>query len=175
MMSRIGMAPRFMCASRRGHGGHGGLRGQAAPRLHSGRGLAGMSRRREGVQCRRRRDAAHACVTCARTQPAPPTGRRRRAGGQGSSVSRRSPRLRVVARRHHEVGAIAAAVGTAEPQVHQRHVAAPRLQEAVQVGVRLVLAAAFAPDEQRDVARSQRCPWRRQAVAVAAARSAFTS
>ena len=63
--------------------------------------------------------------------------------------SRRSPRLRIVARRHHEVRSIAAAVGTAEPQVRQRHVAAPRLHEAVQIGVRLVLAAAFAPDEQR--------------------------
>jgi hypothetical protein len=48
--------------------------------------------------------------------------------------------------------------------VDQRHVAAPRLHKAAQIGLRLVLAAAFAPDEQRDVARSQRRPWRRQAM-----------
>ena len=34
----------------------------------------------------------------------------------------RSPRLRVVPRRHHEVRAVAAAVGTAEPQLRQQHV-----------------------------------------------------
>jgi hypothetical protein len=39
------------------------------------------------------------------------------------SVSRRSPRLRVVARGHHEVGPIAAAIGATKPQGDQRHVA----------------------------------------------------
>ena len=60
------------------------------------------------------------------------------------------------------------------PQLEQRNLrrvngTSPRpLSIALQIGLRLVLAAAFAPDEQRDVARSQRGPWRRQAVAVAA-------
>ena len=41
-----------------------------------------MSRRREGVRCCQRRDAVRA-VSCAETQPAPPTGRRRRASSSG--------------------------------------------------------------------------------------------
>ena len=48
----------------------------------------------------------------------------------------------------------------------------PGIDERLQVGVRLVLAAAFAPDEQRDVARPQRGPWRRQAVVGVGARDA---
>ena len=34
---------------------------------------------------------------------------------------------------HHEVGPVAAAVGTAEPQVDQRHIAVPRVDELLQI------------------------------------------
>ena len=51
------------------------------------------------------------------------------------------------------------------PQAGQRHVSPALFDERPQIGVRLVLAAAFAPHQQRDVVRSQRGPWRRQAVA----------
>jgi hypothetical protein len=67
-------------------------------------------------------DAAHAAATVGATAA---TQRRYRPEAEGhhprSSVSRRLPWLRVVARRHHEVRAIAAAVGTAEPEVDRWH------------------------------------------------------
>jgi hypothetical protein len=105
--------------------------------------------------------------------PSPLTCRRRTASiGAGPFVSRRSPRLRIVPRRHDEVGSIAAAVGTTELETDQRHITAPRVDELPQVGRGLVLAAAFAPDEQRDIARAQRGPGCRQAVAGVSHRTA---
>jgi hypothetical protein len=80
-----------------------------------------------------------------------------------SSVSRRSPRLRVVARRHHEVGAISAAPAATEPQLGQRHVAASSVHNRLQVGVGLV-AARVAEHQDAGVTRSQRGPWRWQAM-----------
>ena len=88
---------------------------------------------------------------------APLAGRRRRAIPEPRSPSRAA---------HHswtaiapllvttEVRAVAAAIGAAEPQLDQRHVAAPRVHKRLEVCLRLMLAAALAPDEQRDVARS---------------------
>ena len=91
----------------------------------------------------------------AKTQPAPlPAGD----GGPPqtrSSVSRRSPRLRVVPRRHHEVRSVAAALRAAKPQLGQRHVAAPRLHKRLEVGVRLVAAASCrTPARGRSAVRS---------------------
>ena len=75
--------------------------------------------------------------------------------GPRSSVSRRSPRLRVVPRRHHEVGPVGAALRAAKPQLGQRHVAVAGQHERMQVGVRLV-AARIAEHQHADVAGAQR-------------------
>ena len=52
------------------------------PPLHS-TPAADMSRRREGVRCCQRRDAAHAVSLARGTQPSAATGRRRRASSSG--------------------------------------------------------------------------------------------
>ena len=83
-------------------------------------------------------DAAHAAIACA-VAPSPSAACRPETEGSPQTL-RRLPWLWVVPRRHHEVRPIAAAVGAAEPQVDQRHVTAPGLHEAVQFGLRLVLA-----------------------------------
>ena len=87
---------------------------------------------RDGVRCchvvgvRRRVLCLCATDTIQRRLPAGDGG----PAGTRPSVSRRSPRLRVVPRRHHEVRADGAAVGTAKPQLGQRHVAAGRAARA---------------------------------------------
>jgi hypothetical protein len=77
------------------------------------------------------------CVSCGWTQPNDATGRRRGVvAGTRSSVSRRSPRLRVVPRGHHEVGAVGAALRAAKPQLGQRHVAAPSVDDRLQAATK---------------------------------------
>ena len=69
-------------------------------------------------------------------------------------VPRPSPRLRVVPRGYHEVGAIGAALRAAKPQLGQRHVAATGLHERLEVGVGL-MAAGIAEHQHADVAGAQ--------------------
>ena len=73
-------------------------------------------------------------------------------------------RLAAIARRHHPVGVAAAALRAAVLEIAQRHVSPALLHELLQVGGRLVPAAAFAPDQHPDAAGAQRRPGRRQAV-----------
>ena len=54
------------------------------------------------------------------------------------AASRPSPRQRVVARGHHEVRPVGAALRAAKPQLGQRHVAAASEHDRPQVGVGLV-------------------------------------
>ena len=98
-----------------------------------------------------------ACCVGGRHNPAPPTGRRRRAIPEPRlSVSRRSPRLRVVARRHHEVRPVGAAVRAAKPQARSaaRHRA---VDERLEVGVRLVAARVAKHQHARRSRCAARC------------------
>jgi hypothetical protein len=126
---------------------------------HAGRPRSGRRRTATGcVRCCRRRDAASGCANHLAPLPAGD------GGPEGEpSVSRRSPRLRVVARGHHEVRAISAAPRAAKPQLGQRHVAAPSLDERPQVSVGLV-AAGVAEHQHTDVAGAQRGTRCRQAI-----------
>jgi hypothetical protein len=130
---------------------------QLSPRAARSSAPAGRN-----VRCCQRRDAAHAGVVYRqKTQPSAATGRRRRALPR-SSVSRLSPRLRVVPRGHHEVGAVGAALRAAKPQLGQRHVTAPGLHDRLQVGGGLV-ATRVAEHQHADIAGAQRgtrCPQR---------------
>ena len=116
------------------------------------------SRHREDVRCCQDRNAALAAAPVVRGQPQPSAANRSETEGfqDGLSVSRRLPRVRIVARRRLEVCSIAAAVGTAEPQAGQRHVALALVDQGLQVGLRLVLAAALAPNQDADIAASKR-------------------
>jgi hypothetical protein len=93
------------------------LRWQAAPRLRGDRGLAGLSRRAMLPASRRSACSAEDGTTSAAT------GRRRRVASSVPSVSRRSPRLRVVQRRHQEVDAVGAAVGSTVRRNARHHCA----------------------------------------------------
>jgi hypothetical protein len=91
-----------------------------------------MSRRSEGVRCCRRRDAVHGCCLSTRHQPGAvdrpeaegspgDTGPPSRATHHGGGLSRDVTT---------KVGPDGAAVGTAEPQVDQRHVTAAGIADA---------------------------------------------
>jgi hypothetical protein len=72
----------------------------------------------------------------------------------GAKRRPQSPRLRVVFRRDHEVGAVGAAPRAAKPQLGQRHIAAPRQHERLQISVGLV-AARLAEHQHAGIAGAQ--------------------
>ena len=76
-----------------------------------------------------------------------------------------SPRLRVVPRGHHEVGAVGAALRAAKPQLGQRHVAATGLHDRIEIGVGL-MAARVAEHQHAHVAVAQRGARRGQVAAI---------
>jgi hypothetical protein len=99
----------------------------------------------------------HGCPSALRAQDA----------GQRSPGPQQSPRLRLVPRRHHEIGQPAPAVRAPEPKLDQRHIAAAGIDQRQQVGIALA-AARLAPDQHADIAGPQRRVRCRQAVMVVA-------
>ena len=75
----------------------------------------------------------------------------------GSGRPRWSPRLHLGLRRHYEIGKLTAAVGAAEPQLDQRHVAAAGIDQGLQVSI-APMAAGLAPHQHPDIAGPQRRP-----------------
>jgi len=137
-------------------------------------GVAGAGQGGAPDRPRHRRHYEQEAAEAAARRAARDRAGRSRDGGvdQARDAGQRPGPMPVVARRDHEARVAGAALAASEPQMRQRHVTAPGIDDRLQIGVRLMLAGS-AEHQHADIAGGERGARRRQLVGHRAKRSAW--